>query len=329
MKADTLDTTGVEGLGVRTRVRIIRREELTPRVVLLDLAAAGGEPLRAGTAGAHVTLHLPSGLARQYSLCALRDDAYRIAVLREVDGRGGSVETHGLPVGTELELSGPRNSFPLAEAPRHLLVAGGIGITPLAAMAHELQDRGEPYRVVLAIRDLTDAPLARLLPVGCDVEVHVSGEGSRLDLGALLSRVDAGTAVYVCGPAPMLAEASSWSFALQRSGSSLHVEHFEASEDTLAGIHVPGDQPFRVTFARSGDDVTVEAGTSILAAARELGKVVDSSCEEGYCGTCETRVLSGTPDHRDDFLTPEEQESNETMMICVSRCASGDLVLDL
>jgi len=196
-------------------------------------------------------------------------------------------------------------------------------------MAHDLQTKGEPFRVVLAIRSIDDAPLLQLLPLGCDVEVHVSSDGDRLDLAGLLSGVAPGTAVYACGPRSMLAEAASWSFALQRAGASLQLEHFEASEDTVAAQHSDSDRPFRVTFARSGDHVTIEPGTTILAAARRAGKVVESSCEEGYCGTCETRILSGTPDHRDDFLTPEERDSNETMMICVSRCSGGELVLDL
>ena len=249
MKVEALDTTGIDGLGVRTRVRLVHREELTPRVAILDFAAADATPLRPGSAGAHITLHLPSGLARQYSLCGETPGRYRIAVQREDEGRGGSREAHGLVIGDELDITGPRNSFPLSEAPQHLLIAGGIGITPIAAMAHELARRGTPFRVVLALRGVEDAPLARLLPIGCDVEVRLSAEGDRLDLAALLGSVAPNTAVYVCGPARMLTEASTWSFAVQRTGSALHLEHFEASAETVAGIHadVLAGKPFNPT----------------------------------------------------------------------------------
>lgn len=312
------------------RLRVARRDELTSRVAQLELVPAeADEVLPQWSAGAHVTLHLPSGLLRQYSLCGDPRDGerYRIAVLREEHGRGGSIEAHRLREGDVLDVGEPRNSFPLVEADEHVLVAGGIGITPIAAMAWELHHRSVPFRVVLAVRSMDDAVLTRLLPQGCDVEIHTPA--NPLELAALLADVPSRAAVQVCGPTRMLDEAQSWSFALQRRGASVHVERFEASAATLAGIHVTGDQPFAVTFARSQDTVTVDPGSTILAEARKLGKLVDSSCEEGYCGTCETRVLAGVPDHRDDFLTPEEQAAGETMMICVSRCTGEDLVLDL
>jgi ferredoxin-NADP reductase len=235
---------------------------------------------------------------------------------------------HALAEGESIEITGPRNTFPLEEAGAHLLVAGGIGLTPLIPMAWRLTREGKDVRVVFAARTAADAELARLLPGGGH-EVRISERGERVDIANLLRSAPSGTAVYACGPSGMLDEVASWGFDLRRRGSEVHLERFEASAETLAGIHAASDTSFSVTFARTGDTVNVGSNETILECARRLGKVVESSCEEGYCGTCETGVVSGVPDHRDDFLTDDERAGGETMMICVSRSAGGDLVLDL
>lgn len=310
---------------------VARRTQISPRIVALELASGDGTPLPEWEPGAHITLHLPDGIERQYSLCGDPDDlgSYRIAVLREEDGRGGSLRVHALAEGDGIEITGPRNTFPLEESAQYLLLAGGIGLTPLIPMAWRLAREGKRFRVVFAARSAGDAELARLLPEEGEVEVRVSADGDRVDLASLLRSVPEGTAVYACGPSRMLDETASWGFELRRCGGAVHVERFEASAETLAGIHLAGDTTFSVTFARTGDRVSVSGAETILECARRLGKVVESSCEEGYCGTCETGVISGVPDHRDDFLTDDERAAGETMMICVSRSAGGDLVLDL
>jgi ferredoxin-NADP reductase len=310
---------------------VARRTQVSPRIVALELATGDGSPLPAWEPGAHVTVHLPGGLDRQYSLCGDPDDVgtYRIAILREDDGRGGSIAMHGLAEGDRIDVTLPRNTFPLEDAATYLLVAGGIGVTPLIPMAWRLAREGKDFRVVFAVRNAADAELARMLPDAAELDLRISGDGDRVDLPGLLTALPVGTAVYACGPSRMLDEVASWNFELRRRGGAVHVERFEASAETLAGIHVAGDTAFTVTFARSGDSVTVGATDTIMECARRLGKVVASSCEEGYCGTCETDVVSGTPDHRDDFLSDDERASGETMMICVSRSAGDDLVLDL
>jgi len=302
-------------------VVVAGRRDVAVGVVQLELVDPTGASLPEWAPGAHVDLHLPGGHLRQYSLCGDPADRERwhVTVLREPEGRGGSACVHDkVAVGDELAVAGPRNHFPLVDAPAHLFVAGGIGITPIRPMIAELERRGRPWRLVYGGR--TRASMAYLDELSGDgrVEVCPQDEVGLLDLDAALGAAPADAAVYCCGPEGLLRAVEQ-----RVSADRLHVERF--APKPVTGV----DAPFEVTLGSSGRTVPVPAGCSILAALEGAGVAVLSSCQEGTCGTCETGVLDGVPDHRDSVLTPAEQAAGDVMMICVSRAASPRLVLDL
>lgn len=311
-----------------TEVVVAGRERAADGVVRLTLRRPGGGPLPAWAPGAHVDLLLDGGLVRQYSLCGSPQErtAWRIAVLREPDGRGGSAYVHDrLTVGTRLRVRGPRNNFPLRPAERYLFIAGGIGITPLLPMIEAAERAGARWRLLYGGRTRASmAFLGELADYGGAVSVRPQDEAGLLDLDAFLAEPDVRTLVYCCGPEPLLAAVE------ERCGSgwpagALQVERFHPRE--AAGT--TEDAAFEVVLARSGRALTVPAGGSVLEAIRSAGVEVLYSCTEGTCGTCETDVLEGEPDHRDSVLTDEERAGGETMMICVSRSRGPRLVLDL
>ncbi|MER5546352.1 PDR/VanB family oxidoreductase [Streptomyces sp. NPDC002589] len=314
-----------------TREVLIReRTELAAGVLGLELVASGGGALPAADPGAHIDLVLPSGLVRQYSLCTPADGragTWRIAVLREADGRGGSVEVHDeLAAGTRVRVVGPRNRFPLLPADDLLFIAGGIGITPLLPMLAEAERTGSRWRLVYGGRSRASmAFLPELARYGDRVTVVPEDEYGLLDLGGPLSEVPAGGRVYCCGPEPLLQAVQERCAALPRL--TLHTERFAAA--ACAAGPEGADTGFEAVLGRSGRSVAVPAGTSVLDALREAGVAVLASCEEGTCGTCETTVLEGTVDHRDSLLTPQERAAGDLMLICVSRCRGSRLVLDL
>ncbi|GLY89900.1 PDR/VanB family oxidoreductase [Actinoallomurus iriomotensis] len=298
---------------------------LAEGVVRLEFTDPRGAGLPAWEPGAHLSLRLPGGLAREYSLCGDPADRtrYAVAVQREKNSRGGSACVHErLRVGDLIEVDGPKNNFALEDAAAHLLIAGGIGITPIKAMAESLAARGAPWRLFYC--GTTRARMAfteELAGLG-DVVLHADDEaGGPPDLAGVLRDLPAGTLVYCCGPEPLLRAVET---GLPDS-SSLRVERFRAPEAPKAG----GDTAFTVTCGRSGGTFTVEPGVSILKTLRAGGMDLPSSCEEGICGTCETRVLAGEPDHRDFLLTDAEKAAGGSMMLCVSRSRSPELVLDL
>ncbi|MDV7243091.1 MULTISPECIES: PDR/VanB family oxidoreductase [Rhodococcus] len=298
-------------------------------VVSLRLERPDGGAVHEWTPGAHLDLHLGAGTVRQYSLCGDPDDktGYRVAVLHEAHGRGGSRHIHEtLRPGDTVHVSPPRNNFEFLPSPRYLFVAGGIGITPLLAMIGEATRMGADWELHYGGRSRASmAFLDELSAHGERVQVVTEDVDGILDLNALLGEVRENTLVYACGPEGLLAAlenvASAW------PEGSIQLERFKAKEipaDTLAG-----DRPVRVVCERSGISTTVAADRTVLDALEEAGVDVPNSCREGICGTCETRVLCGTPDHRDSLLSSAEQESGTTMMICVSRARSDELVLDL
>lgn len=300
-----------------------KKELVADGVVLLTLRGADGAELPGWTPGAHVDLHLGADLVRQYSLCGDPADrsGYQLAVLREPAGRGGSAHVHDvLAEGDTVRVAGPRNHFALVDAPRYLFVAGGIGITPILPMVAEVAGAGRDWRLVYGGRTRTSmafgAELSRRHPGA--VALHPMDETGLLDLPALLAEPAAGTAVYCCGPEGLLAAVEE-----QCPPEVLHVERF--SPKAGAGPR----EAFEVELAGSGTVLTVPAERSILEVVEESGVPVLSSCQEGTCGTCETAVLGGVPDHRDSLLTVDEQAANDTMMICVSRSCSARLVLDI
>jgi ferredoxin-NADP reductase len=300
------------------------------RVVSIELGASDGSPLPGWAPGAHIDLHLPSGLVRSYSLHGDPRDrgSYHIAVLNVENGRGGSAEVHRVAApGTELPVSVPMNAFGLEPASHYLFIAGGIGVTPLLPMALAAARAGVPWTFVYGGR--TRASMAFLdrlsaLPGG-HLEVVPQDELGLPDLARSFAALPAGAAAYCCGPAGMLTAATD-AGASTRPDVAVRIERFEAPADPEAGN---GDHPFEVELARSGLTIEVPAGVSVLDAVRTRIPGVMSNCEQGICSSCETAVLAGTPDHRDSVLTPKEKAANRYMMICVSRSLTPRLVLDL
>jgi ferredoxin-NADP reductase len=310
---------------------VAARTDLADGVVALDLVSHNGRDLPAWTPGSHLDVLLRPGLERQYSLCGDSTDRsrWRIAVLREAAGRGGSLALHDeVQVGQRLRVRGPRNHFTFEVTPgtAYRFVAGGIGITPLRAMVAAADAAGAPWQLDYAGRSRrTMAFVDELATAHPDrVRVHAADEGARLDVAALLSGTSDDAAVYVCGPTRLI-DAVESAAAAWPAGAALHTERFEAKE---FGEPV-WPEPFEVELALSGETVTVDPGVSVLDAVAGAGVVVLSSCRVGTCGTCETPVLEGSVEHRDSVLTPDEQADDTVMMICVSRAAGPRLVLDL
>ena len=304
-------------------VRVARRTDVGD-IAVLDLEPwDGGVALPAWTPGSHVDVLMPDGVVRQYSLCGA-EGAWRLAVLDEPEGRGGShwLAGHAAP-GVQLVLAGPRNHFPFEpDSRRVLLIAGGIGITPILPMAYAARLAGIDVELHYAGHEGRMAFLGELSELDDAVRLHVSEHGDRLDVRVVLTAAAAGTAVWCCGPVPLVDEVEAVANEL---GLPLHLERFVAKD--LAEPVWEGE--FEVELAQSGETVIVPAGRSILEVVEEAGVFVLSSCHEGTCGTCETPVLSGGIDHRDSILTPAERERGDRMFICVSRSAGPRIVLDL
>ncbi|MCU1614644.1 MAG: oxidoreductase [Frankiales bacterium] len=315
------------------RVTEVVRE--TDQVIAVTLAQSDGADLPVWEPGAHLEFTLPSGLIRHYSLCGDPRDrgSYTVAVLRELTGRGGSKELHEIArAGLDLVVRAPRNNFPLETAAEYLFLAGGIGITPILAMIRVVEASGRAWRLVYGGRSRASmAFLPELAGLLTDPEshaeslvIHPEDELGFPDFAAEFAKLGPNALVYACGPTPML---DALSALAERDGwrDWLRVERFTANPDD---VDLDGDA-FEVELARGKASVIVPSGVSILDAVRPIVPNVAFSCEEGHCGTCETVVLDGVPDHRDSYLDDDEHESNETMMICVSRSLSKRLVLDL
>ncbi|POX57180.1 oxidoreductase [Streptomyces sp. Ru71] len=293
-------------------------------VLSVDLADPAGKPLPSWTPGAHLDLHV-GGHVRQYSLCGDPEDlgVYRVAVLDEPASRGGSRHVHTrLRPGERVRVAGPRNHFALEPAGSYVFIAGGIGITPILAMARQADRDGIPYRLVHGGRTRASMAFGGELAAFTRGEVTLvpQDEQGHIDLEAALTDLPEDALVYVCGPEPLLAAVQE-----RCPEGQLRLERFAAPVVERTG----DDTAFEVECRRSGLTVTVGADTSVLDAVEAAGVAVPSSCRDGICGTCETRVLAGTPEHRDFLLSEAEHSANATMMICVSRCASDRLVLDL
>jgi ferredoxin-NADP reductase len=299
-------------------------------VIALTLVASDGARLPGWHPGSHIDIHLPSGLVRQYSLCGdpRTLDAYRIAVRRMPDGGGGSIEVHdALRVDATVTTHGPRNAFPLtvpgygSPTKRFRFIAGGIGITPILPMLGLAQGLGVDWSMVYAGRSRDSLPFVdEVERFGERVRIRTDDVSGLPTAAELLGDCPDGTAVYACGPAPMLTAIRAELAA--RDTVELHFERFAAPP-------VVDGKEFSVSIASTGDTVRVGADETLLSALNDVGVHPPYSCQQGFCGTCRTQVLGGTVDHRDTLLTDPERDDG-MMLICISRAAEGShLTLDL
>ncbi|MFF4695959.1 PDR/VanB family oxidoreductase [Streptomyces chattanoogensis] len=313
------------------QLTVTERAEEADGVVRLRLA---GDGLPDWEPGAHIDLVLPSGAIRQYSLCGdlATPGSYTIATRLIEDGRGGSREVHErLHEGTAVEVRGPRNRFRLDECHAYVFIAGGIGITPILPMVRRAEREGVPWRLLYAGRSRASMPfleeIEKLAAPGADrVTVVAEDEDGRPDLAALLAGAPPYAAVYCCGPEPLM-DAVAALLPDAPEGLTLHTERFAPAAPSPAPA--ADNVPFEVELRRTGRTVTVSAGTSILRAIRDQALPdLPYSCEQGFCGTCQQRVLAGEVAHRDELLTDAERD--DSLLICVSRARDGGrLVLDL
>lgn len=311
----------------RFALRVVARELVAHDVVALELAPVDGGPLPEWEPGAHIDVEVAPGVERQYSLVGTTPQGHwRIAVLRERPGRGGSVAVHDrLVVDDHVWVGGPRNHFGFDPTRPAVFVAGGIGITPLIAMIAAAEQVGTPWELHYAGRSRAGMAFADELAsrYADHVTVSAADEEARLDLATLLA-APRDAVVYCCGPARLMDAVQE--AAAHWAPGSVRVERFEAAAEATA----PG-AAFQAELELSGLTLDVPADRSLLDVAEDAGVFVLSSCREGTCGTCETPVLEGSVDHRDTVLSPAEQADDRTMMICVSRAAAGcpKLVLEL
>lgn len=297
--------------------------------VMLVRVDGGGMP--EWTFGAHVDVIIRPDLIRQYSLCSNPGDRsqWTIAVLREPNSSGGSRFIHDeLRPGMRIHAAGPRNNFPLVEAEHYLFVAGGIGVTPLLPMVASLAEQGKDWWMLYGGRRRASmAFLSELAAYGSQVIVAPEDEFGLLDLADSIGSMPADSAIYCCGPEPLIEALEQQCLSAGRQEP--HVERFNARPSFLKMDHEAEVTEFQLVLAQSGKQFTIPADKSIIQVLAEARVFVATSCTEGYCGVCETAVLEGIPDHRDDYLTPEIRETNTRMMVCCSRSKSPVLVVDL
>jgi vanillate O-demethylase ferredoxin subunit len=314
-------------------VRVVRKAAEALDISTFELVNVEDRALPAFSAGSHIDVHLPNGLTRQYSLCNDPGEGHRylIGVLRDAASRGGSAAMHdAVKEGDVLHVSAPKNHFPLAhEAGHSVLIAGGIGVTPILCMAERLHITGASFEMYYCTRSPERTAFRERIAQSAfasKVRFHFDdgAEDQKLQLAGLLSPVRGGTHLYVCGPKGFM----DWVLASARSAgwpeAQLHYEFFGAEI-----VRSDADQGFEVRLASSGKVVTVGREQSVVQALAAVGVEIATSCEQGVCGTCLTRVLEGEPDHKDMYLTPEEQAANDQFLPCCSRSKSPLLVLDL
>lgn len=313
-------------------VEVAERHAATEDIAHFVLKEPADQDLPPFSAGAHIEIELPNGMRRCYSLCNApgRGAAYEIAVQREANGRGGSLCAHAdLCRGARLRIRPPRNHFPLGDEPYALLVAGGVGVTPLLAMAEQLQSEGRAFNFHYCARSQSRAAFLERLrraPYGSSVRLHFDdGEpGQFFNAREILEKAPAGAGLYVCGPDGFMDHVLSAARSAGWSESHLHYEYFGA-----VATPFEGDRPFSIWLTRSGKRVFVPADKTAAEALIDAGVDFPMSCEQGVCGTCAMPVLNGAPDHRDHFQTEAEREANAFFMPCCSRALTEELTLDL
>lgn len=310
-------------------VTVSRIWQETPEICCFELIPDQGGPVTF-TPGAHIDVHLPNDLIRQYSLWNGPDDtqSYLIGVKREPHSRGGSVAVHNLVQGDKLQISDPRNNFELdaGDGPA-LLLAGGIGITPLLSMARHLNAKGRDHCLHLFARDAVHAPFQNELAVLPEAPVHLGLVPTALDrvLAGILDGPAPDAHLYLCGPGPFMDLAERQAALAGWTAAQVHLERFSADPNGLDN----GGEGFEVLLKQSGKSICVEEGKTIIEAMEAAGIVHLTSCEMGVCGTCMATVIEGEPDHRDQYLNDTEKASGKVIMPCVSRCKGKRLVLDL
>lgn len=327
------NTNALTDANLRFRVRVISTKYEAKGITVFEMASLDGTPLPPFSAGSHIDVWIAGNECRQYSLCgaSAERDTYKIGVLREDDGTGGSVWVHeNLRAGEIIEISPPRNLFPLSDtADAHLLLAGGIGVTPLIAMIHELEAKGAPYDLHFCARSAEQTPFMDFLgPRIAAGHVHIyldnGNPAAGLDIAALLKEQPSGTNLYYCGPAGFMAAAKDGSAHWAKG--AVHFEYFSApASDASADENV--DVPFQVKLKDTEEVFDVPADRTIVEVLRENGVHVDTQCEDGFCATCMTRYVSGEPDHRDSVL--DEDDRAQFVLICCARSKTPLLELDL
>lgn len=314
------------------QVKVHSIKPVAEEIVAVEFVSQNGTDLPPFEAGAHIDVQLPGGLTRQYSLCNDPSDRsrYVIGVLRARESRGGSVAVHALREGDVIEVGLPRNQFALATGSKHsVLVAGGIGVTPILCMAEALSGLEASFEMHYCVRDRNQIAFEERLKRSAWAEkvfIYADNEtgAARFNLDRVLDRGAEGTHLYVCGPAGFIEMVLERARQRGWADEQLHREYFAAPVSTSAA-----EQPFDIVLARSGYRITVPVGQTAVAALHAVGVEVPTSCEQGVCGTCLTRVLEGVPDHRDMYQTDEERARNDQFLPCCSRAKSACLTLDL
>lgn len=314
-------------------VRVARKSIEAHGICSFELVSGDGMPLPAFSAGSHIDVHVPGGLVRQYSLCNDPSESHRylIGVLKNAGSRGGSKAMHELVnEGDALSISMPKNHFPLAhEAKQTLLLAGGIGITPILGMAERLATTGADFELHYCARSrermaFVDRISQSAFSARTAFHFDDGPEAQMLRLDALLAMPEPGRHLYVCGPKGFMDAVLTKARVRGWGEAQIHYEFFSAEV-----VKAATDGAFEVQLASSGKVVRIGKDQTIVQALADAGVIVQTSCEQGVCGTCLTRVLEGEPDHRDLYLTAEEQAANDQFLPCCSRARSARLILDL
>lgn len=310
------------------RARLVKKEPLSSEICNFTFEAVG-RGFAGQEAGSHVDVFLGPELVRNYSVWEWGDggEYLSIAVKREDNGRGGSLAMHNLSVGVEVQLGGPRNNFPIvSDGQPIVLVGGGIGITPIYAMARALEHAGRDFEVYYLVRSYELAafnPMFQKLELGDRYHLHCDDTDGFVDFSGLINAHPVDTHYYVCGPEVLLERIRKTSVEHERG--TVFYERFSPVAEAQSNPNFP----FEVVIHSSSESIHVPENQSILSALRDRGYSVDFSCSNGLCGSCITDVLEGEIDHRDSVLDDEERESGDCMCICVSRAKSSRLVLDL
>jgi vanillate O-demethylase ferredoxin subunit len=313
-------------------VKVVKKTTEAEDIVSFELASVDGQPLPAFSAGSHIDVQIRDGLVRQYSLCndPCEQHRYLIGVLRDPNSRGGSIAVHDeVNEGSTLQISEPKNHFALAQAKRTLLFAGGIGVTPILCMAERLAQIDADFEMHYCTRSLERTAFHQRIGTSSfadNVHFHFDAGPAeqKLDLATLIAQPDADTHLYVCGPGGFIDHVVNTAKRLGWSSEQVHLEYFGATVRETAG-----DTAFDVKIASTGKVYSIPGGKTITHVLAEHDIHIPVSCEQGVCGTCITRVLDGTPDHRDLYFTDEEHEKNDQLTPCCSRAKSAMLVLDI